>query len=359
MQGSENGKSLFWKLFCLLALGLWGCVNDPGEDVSKKEATLVFLDVGQGLAVLLEQEGQYALFDAGPDSAGVVDSLVARGVDTLEWVVVSHNHRDHFGGLLEVFSLGGPGEGAFENRRGGTWEERREVASPRVHIRRLIVGPDTSGGFLRDSVLRAARRLKVPVDTLGRGGRLALGSELRFECLWPPEYMAVGENHASIVLRAETSDGAGGVPRAVPSGNVPRFVSSGGVPLAVPSGNVPQVVSSGGRGLVLLTGDLDSVGENRLLEMNVDLSADLLQVGHHGSAGSSSLRFLNGVSPRQAVISVGAGNSYGHPAESVMRKLQYVLGDPADSTRSSSILRTDLDGSVTFKIIPGVGVVQE
>lgn len=296
-----------WILAGMLVLGLWGCVNDPGEDVSKKEATLVFLEVGQGLAVLLEQEGRYALFDAGPDSAGVVDSLVARGVDTLEWMVVSHNHRDHFGGLLEVFSSG-------------------------VHIRRLIVGPDTSGGFLRDSVLRAARRLKVPVDTLGRGGRLALGSELRFECLWPPEYMAVGENHASIVLRAETSDGAGGVPR---------------------------IVSSGSRGLVLLTGDLDSAGENRLLEMNVDLSADLLQVGHHGSAGSSSLRFLNGVSPRQAVISVGAGNSYGHPAESVMRKLQYVLGDPADSTRSSSILRTDLDGSVTFKIIPGVGVVQE
>ena len=305
-----------WILAGMLALGLWGCVNDPGEDVSKKEATLVFLDVGQGLAVLLEQEGRYALFDAGPDSAGVVDSLVARGVDTLEWVVVSHNHRDHFGGLLEVFSSG-------------------------VHTRRLIVGPDTSGGFLRDSVLRAARRLKIPVDTLGRGGRLALGSELRFECLWPPEYMAVGENHASIVLRAETSDGAGGVPQAVPSGNV------------------PQVVSSGSRGLVLLTGDLDSAGEDRLLEMNVDLSADLLQVGHHGSAGSSSLMFLNGVSPRQAVISVGAGNSYGHPAESVMRKLQYVLGDPADSTRSSSILRTDLDGSVTFKIIPGVGVVQE
>ena len=314
-----------WILAGMLVLGLWGCVNDPGEDVSKKEATLVFLDVGQGLAVLLEQEGRYALFDAGPDSAGVVDSLVARGVDTLEWVVVSHNHRDHFGGLLEVFSSG-------------------------VHIRRLIVGPDTSGGFLRDSVLRAARRLKIPVDTLGRGGRLALGSELRFECLWPPEYMAVGENHASIVLRAETSDGAGGVPRAESSGNVPQVVSSGGI---------PRIVSSGSRGLVLLTGDLDSAGENRLLEMNVDLSADLLQVGHHGSAGSSSLRFLNGVSPRQAVISVGAGNSYGHPAESVMRKLQYVLGDPADSTRSSSVLRTDLDGSVTFKIIPGVGVVQE
>lgn len=296
---------------CLCIAGLWGCQYVGGGGDEEMPGTVTFLDVGQGLAVLLEYGGRYALYDVGPDSAGLVDTLRNRGVDSLSWVLLSHNHRDHFGGFLEFSS---------------------PLDSGAIHIGRLVVGPDTSGGFLMDSVLRIARRSRIPIDTIGRGETLFLGDRrdgsagvsgdgLRLECLWPPSYVRVGENGASTVMRVRLNHGSE-------------------------------------EGTILLTGDLDSLGEVRLMEISSDVSAELLQVGHHGSSHSTTLGFLNRVSPRHAVISVGR-NSYGHPAEPVLRKLQYVLGsiNPSNIVEGP-IYRTDLQGRIAFQLFPGIGLVR-
>lgn len=263
-----------------------------------------FLDVGQGLAVLLEEDGRYALYDTGPDSAGLVDTLAARGVRSLEWVLVSHAHRDHGGGFMEF---------------------ARAVELGALRVGRLYVGPDTYAGIVRDSVLRLAARLKVPVDTVARGSVLGMRGQggapagggsgaaapgARLDVLWPPKGEGLAENAASVVVLLEY----------------------------------------GGYGM-LLTADLDSAGERRLLEYSPSLRADLLQVAHHGSAGSSTIGFLSKVAPRYAVVSVGEKNAYGHPAAPVMRKLAYVVGD------SSAVYRTDRDGSVTFDLVEGAGVI--
>jgi competence protein ComEC len=87
------------------------------------------------------------------------------------------------------------------------------------------------------------------------------------------------------------------------------------------------------------------------MELSRDLSADLLQVGHHGSAGSSGLPFLAQVAPRYAAIGVGKNNRYGHPKEEVLSRLRIVTGD------SAAIYRTDLHGSFSFEMWPGVGLV--
>ncbi|MBR6449860.1 MAG: MBL fold metallo-hydrolase [Fibrobacter sp.] len=278
------------RLWILALAGLcacfYGCMYVSGTPEEHQSVRLTALDVGQGLAVLLEREGRFALYDFGPDSVGVVDALVRRGVDTLEWVVLSHFHRDHIGGFLELLGRG-------------------------VFVRRLYVGSDTVCGFYCDSVFRVAQRLGVPVDTLVRGERVWFGGA-RFDVLWPTGYAKVEGNGASLVLLG-------------------RY----------------------GAGSVLLTGDLDSLGERRLLEMNPTLSAELLQVAHHGSAGSNTLRFLSQVSPVYAFVSVGAGNSYGHPVQSVVRKLDLVLGD------SAKLFRTDLQGSVTFELDSAMGVVRD
>lgn len=296
-----------------------------GGEPDEKLGAVTFLDVGQGLAVLLEYDGRYGLYDAGPDSAGFVDSLRNRGIDSLDWVLLSHNHRDHYGGMLEL--LAGSATGGLQ---GGTATDiSRKV--PAVHVARLMVGPDTAGGFLVDSVLRAARRLDIPIDTVGRGDEFSLGA-MSFKILWPAKFLRVGENGASLVVS--------GCFRAASFGRGDAVVSGGAV--------------GGVAGSFLLTGDLDSLGETRLLEMGADVSAELLQVGHHGSAHSSTLKFLNSVSPHYAVISVGEDNGYGHPAESVLRKLQYVMG----AADFKSAFRTDRDGSVTFQLVPGVGIVR-
>lgn len=297
---------LFWTLVVTVSLVLGSCMYVCDSAEGEAPLRLTAMDVGQGLAVLLEWDGRYAMYDFGPDSVGVVDSLVARGVDTLDWVILSHFHRDHIGGFMEL-----PGRGVF--------------------VRRLYVGPDTSCGFICDSVLQVARAMGSFVDTILRGesvsfgeggngltvgGNVVAGAECaldecpRFDVLWPTRYTRVGENRASVVLLGRL-----------------------------------------GVGKLLLTGDLDSVGERQLLEMNPTLSADLLQVGHHGSAGSNTLQFLSQVAPKYAFVSVGAGNRYGHPAPSVVRKLNLVLGD------SARLYRTDLHGSIRFEVSPSMGVL--
>ena len=72
----------------------------------------------------------------------------------------------------------------------------------------------------------------------------------------------------------------------------------------------------------LFTGDMEQIAETDLLDSGADVKADVLKVGHHGSYSSTSYRFLREVAPAYAVISVGAGNEYGHPHDSTVSKLK-------------------------------------
>ena len=71
----------------------------------------------------------------------------------------------------------------------------------------------------------------------------------------------------------------------------------------------------------LLTGDMEELAEKELVEAGVDLKADVLKVGHHGSASSTSYRFLREVAPTYGVISLAAFNEYGHPHRDPLSRL--------------------------------------
>lgn len=72
----------------------------------------------------------------------------------------------------------------------------------------------------------------------------------------------------------------------------------------------------------LITGDAEWEAEHDLLDAGIDLSADVLRVGHHGSNTSTSYQFLRAVAPRYGIISVGADNTYGHPDEETLSRLE-------------------------------------
>jgi competence protein ComEC len=93
-----------------------------------------------------------------------------------------------------------------------------------------------------------------------------------------------------------------------------------------------------GRVSVLLTGDIDREVEDALLPTLDLLPTVVLKVAHHGSLTSSSHRFVSALRPAVALIGVGRGNVYGHPAP-------YVLGRLQDA--GAEIFRTDLDGQVS------------
>ena len=90
----------------------------------------------------------------------------------------------------------------------------------------------------------------------------------------------------------------------------------------------------------LLASDATAVTEARLLAAGIPLGATVLKVAHHGSRGSSTPEFLRAVSPRVAVISVGARNSYGHPSPETLARLDAV---------EAAIYRTDRDGAVILE----------
>ena len=92
-----------------------------------------------------------------------------------------------------------------------------------------------------------------------------------------------------------------------------------------------------GENRFLFTGDMERDAENDMLDTGAKVKADVLKVGHHGSETSTGYRFLYEVDPTYAVISVGEGNSYGHPHEEPMSRLQ-----DADVT----VYRTDEMGTV-------------
>lgn len=75
-----------------------------------------------------------------------------------------------------------------------------------------------------------------------------------------------------------------------------------------------------------------------MLQSGAELSATVLKVGHHGSKTSSGTEFLKAVNPKWAVISVGADNSYGHPHEQTLKRLEDL---------GVTVFRTDVNGTVT------------
>ncbi len=89
----------------------------------------------------------------------------------------------------------------------------------------------------------------------------------------------------------------------------------------------------------LFMGDAGVEVEEELIKKYDLRDIDVLKVGHYGSKTSSSKIFIDEIHPKYSIISVGKNNRYGHPNDSVLNNLE-----------DSKVYRTDIDGSVMFKI---------
>lgn len=91
---------------------------------------------------------------------------------------------------------------------------------------------------------------------------------------------------------------------------------------------------------VLFTGDAEHGSEYRQVRYGELLQADIIKVPHHGSRTSSTPRFVEWVQPDWAVISVGRGNKFRHPARTTVARYE---------NAHASVLRTDVDQAVIFQ----------
>lgn len=92
-----------------------------------------------------------------------------------------------------------------------------------------------------------------------------------------------------------------------------------------------------GNNKFLFTGDAQVSNEKYMINKGLDLSADVLKLGHHGSHTSTSQDFLNKVNPKYAVVSCDIKNDYGHPHKEVMQRLQ---------AKNIKLYRTDESGTI-------------
>ena len=248
------------------------------------DTRVTILDVGQGDAILVESRtGARMLVDGGPDPDRLLLQLDARIPPwdrRIDVIVLTHPHEDHVAGLARVLQ---------RYRVGQVYEPGMNGPGP--------------GWKAWDAALRDG---DPPRGTLSTGAHLQLG-EVSFTVLWPdpgavprqPAATGKGINDVSIVLLGEA--------------NGRRF---------------------------LLTGDMEEEVDPVLVKRGLP-RVDLLKVAHHGSATASTAPFLAAVRPTIAVISVGAGNDYGHPAPATVDRLR---------ATGAKVFRTDLDGVVTVDV---------
>lgn len=265
------------------SLAVASCLWWPLAAAGSGEAELHVIDVGQGDAVAVRTpHGRWILVDAGREWPGgdagrkFVIPYIRRLGGDLSVFVLTHPHADHVGGAVSVF----------------------RALHPLVYRDAAFAGGSTP--YRRS--LDVAGQLGVPWARVHPGDSLAVdGVSVRFlapDSAWTAHL--TDPNLASTVALVRYGD--------------VRF---------------------------LLTGDAEAPEEAWLLGRDHEaLAADVLKVAHHGSSTSSTSAFLDAVHPRVAVISVGVGNSYGHPSSEVVRSLL---------DRGVMVLRTDQLGSIVVR----------
>ena len=242
-----------------------GVVATQAQAVSDCPLRLVFVDVGEGDAILVQPRGLATLIvDTGSPRGGsaLVRQLNKRELREPSGVVLTHPHLDHIGGLFTLLSV----------------YPRLKLYHAAQPLTASFAADDMYRWY-REALQEASERSRI----LRRGDSLILG-EVAIETLWPPAGALDDDwNKNSLVLRIRL-----------------------------------------GAFSALLMGDALISTEGELLRSEPNLRATVLKVGHHGSAFASSQQFVTAVAPKLSVVSVNADNIRGYPAHETLERLQKI-----------------------------------
>jgi competence protein ComEC len=241
------------------------------------------LDVGQGDAVAIRTpRGRWLLFDAGKgwrggdDGRRVVVPYLRSRGGEVAALVISHPHSDHMGGASTVVRALDPAA--------------------------VYDGAYLGGSAMYRRSLEVIAEERVPWRRTHPGDSLVVDDVVVYFLAPDSVWMSgiTDANEASVVALV-------------------RF----------------------GAVRVLLTGDAEHGEEAWLVQhAGARLRADILKVGHHGSRTSSTPAFIDAVRPRLALVSVGTGNTYGHPHEETLRGI---------AASGATVLRTDREGTIVIR----------
>ena len=267
----KQNKFMTFILSMILALTL----VLPGNAVTAKadgqgDMAVHFIDVGQGLAILVQSGGENLLYDGGNRSHAdeVVQYLKNQQVETINYMISSHYDEDHLGGLVKCLD---------------TFEVEHVLGSDYVHT------SDLFNTFMNTATAHA---IIVEYPSVGDTYEFGTGSFT----VMAPDGISQNSNDNSVVIRLVN-----------------------------------------GNNSFMFMGDAEETSEQDMISTGMNLDCDVLSLGHHGSASSTSWDLLEATSPSWAVISCGLNNTYGHPAAETMGKL---------SDMDIPVFRTDDQGTV-------------
>lgn len=260
---------------------------------------VTFLDVHQGDCILIRSAEKTIMIDAGDDNRNaaaryIIPYLKKEGIKRIDQAIITHPHRDHFGGFIDMIKEFTFGEFIYSNDS----EISSEGATTKGQNDALIYNQ------LRTLILE--KKIKYRQAQLGE--LLDWGKGIKAEVLYcdtrreepatpPSDALKTNPNEISIVVKAT----AGAVS-------------------------------------YLFTGDAEKKAETDMLALHgKKLQSTVLKSGHHGSKTSSMHAFMDVVLPSYGVISAGKGNSFGHPTQAVLDIYAY---------QKMNVFRTDLDGHI-------------
>ncbi|MBW6409376.1 ComEC/Rec2 family competence protein [Clostridium weizhouense] len=266
-------KFLSLLLVLLISMFSVGCgQTKTKQNTSQNDLTnlkIHYIDVGQADSELIQIDGKNILIDAGCNDNKALNYLKSIGVKNLDYVIATHPHEDHIGGMATIinnFNIG-------------------EFYAPKV--------THTTKTFEKMIKALQSKGAKITAPTVG--DTLNIGnSTLQF--LAPNSSKYEDLNNYSIATRLKY-----------------------------------------GNKSFVFTGDAEALSENEILSKQLDISGDVLKLGHHGSHSSTSQAFLDKVNPKYAIISCGKDNDYGHPHKETMDKL---------NAKNINVFRTDLEGTI-------------
>ncbi len=272
----------------LLLFSLFFTLVGCGENervVSTDSITVYFFDVGQAdCSLALFPDGKTMLIDAGNRADGdlIVGYLNKLSINTIDYFVLTHPHEDHIGGAEDIF-------------------KNLDILTVCLPNLPTEYEPDT--GIYKD-VNAAIEKEGCRILKLNASTVIAKTDSYEITALSPCDNAVYSDmNDWSLSLLVDC------------------FTTA-----------------------ILFTGDCEKPSETDMLSLNINLDADILKVGHHGSENSSSEDFLKAVTPQASIISVGTDNSYNHPHAEAIKRLNDI---------GSKIYRTDSVGTVIAKCYYG------
>ena len=276
---SAKNKKLIYMLVVLViavitsagaSMGWWGELSeDPGNTLGdytqgnytdeENRFSVHFIDVGQGDCTLVLCGEKALLIDAGENGheTEVLNYLRSMKIDKLDYIVATHQHSDHIGGIPEVLEE----------------YEADNIIMPR------LTKAQTPTNSTYTAFLKALQNTDAKIISAKPGLKYTLG-DAEFEILGPVTDDCEDINSMSAVTKITY-----------------------------------------GQNTFLVTGDAERDEELEIIENGSNLDCDVLKAGHHGSSTSSCKDFLDAVTPEICVISCGADNDYGHPHEKAVNRI--------------------------------------